>query len=343
MNEQPKVDAPVAEQPKPDAPVAEQPKPDAPLAEQPKPDAPVAEQPKPDAPLAEQPKPDAPVAEQPKPDAPVEKAAAADQAMQQKELFVDPPLSYSDQFMQDHAGRIISDNNIAIIEMIANAYDAGATLVDIEWPQDREQPFSVTDNGTGMTPEELEKRWTTFNYKRAENQGTTVVFPPGTPKTLHRIAFGHSGKGRYAPFCFANSYTVETEKEGKRLKIKVVLTNGGDRPFRLLDPETAASNGHGTRISGIVERNLMRAESLRQLIGTKFLVDSTFKINLNGIPIALLDLAGIETTPLTVAPHGDIKIHFIEHLRAWPYIKTARNYMVVQWQKGRGTGLEQTR
>ena len=160
--------------------------------------------------MNEQPKPDPPVAEQPKPDAPVDNAAAAE-AMQQKELFADPPLSYSDQFMQDHARRIISDNNIAIIEMIANAYDAGATVVDIEWPDDREQPFSVTDNGTGMTPEEFEKRWTTFNYKRAEHQGTAVVFPPGTPKTFHRIAFGHSGKGRYAPFCFANSYTAVTE------------------------------------------------------------------------------------------------------------------------------------
>src|ERR1035437_5053655 len=59
------------------------------------------------------------------------------------------PFTFGTNFLRDHAGHIISDTRVAITELIANAYDAGATAVDILWPGDAPGPFHITDNGTG--------------------------------------------------------------------------------------------------------------------------------------------------------------------------------------------------
>jgi len=45
----------------------------------------------------------------------------------------DVPFAFADRFLQDHAGQIITDPRTAILELIANSYDAGATEILIDW------------------------------------------------------------------------------------------------------------------------------------------------------------------------------------------------------------------
>jgi HSP90 family molecular chaperone len=129
----------------------------------------------------------------------------------------------ADRFLLDHAGQIIGDPTTAVLELIANAYDAGATQVALQWPTERGEQFSVTDNGTGMTKEEFVERWKTLCYDRARRQGMAVVFPADV-KGKKRTAFGRSGKGRFAPFCFSDSYQVVTMKDGKSIEVTVALS-----------------------------------------------------------------------------------------------------------------------
>jgi signal transduction histidine kinase len=75
-----------------------------------------------------------------------------------KALF-DVPFVCADRFLQDHAGQIISEPRTAILELIANAYDAGATEILIDWPEEKGQVLQVADNGIGMTQDEFQKRW----------------------------------------------------------------------------------------------------------------------------------------------------------------------------------------
>ena len=110
------------------------------------------------------------------------------------------PFSFSPNFLRDHAGHIITDSKTAITELIANAYDAGATAVDITWPDDKTGTFAIADNGTGMTADEFSRRWRTLSYDRLKEQGADVEFPPRVPKRK-RTAFGRNGKGRHAAFC----------------------------------------------------------------------------------------------------------------------------------------------
>ena len=57
------------------------------------------------------------------------------------ETTIELPFSFGEGFLQDHAGHIISDPRIALIELIANAYDAGATKVELQWPGEVGKPF----------------------------------------------------------------------------------------------------------------------------------------------------------------------------------------------------------
>src|SRR5438067_13445043 len=99
-------------------------------------------------------------------------------ADQTQGTFEDMQVSFGERFLQDHAGQIITEPRIALLELIANGYDAGATRVEVDWPAERGGEFAVADNGTGMTRQELERRWTTLCYERAREEGESVAFPP---------------------------------------------------------------------------------------------------------------------------------------------------------------------
>ena len=231
----------------------------------------------------------------------------------QTATLFDVPFAFADRFLQDHAGQIITDPRTAILELIANAYDAGATEILIEWPTEKGELLQVSDNGIGMTQEEFQKRWGKLCYERAVEQGTDVVFPPGVTG-IKRKAFGRSGKGRHAPFCFADSYEVTTRKDGEETCVAVGLAAVGNSPFevKLLAQNTKA--GHGTTIKLEIQRHLLAIDELRQLIGSKFIVDPSLMIQVNGVAVELLSLEGLKTEVLHLEGHGDVTVHFIDSI-----------------------------
>ena len=170
---------------------------------------------------------------------------------------------------------------MAILELVANAYDAGATRVEVIWPAEATGMINVSDSGTGMTRGEFYRRWGTLSYSRVEEQGEAVAFPPSTAKQS-RTPFGRNGKGRFSPFCFADAYTVKTTKDGKCTTAEVRLTHGGPKPFDIIFESETESEGHGTTIVTKACRRLLPPETIAELIGSKFSVDPSFAINLNG-------------------------------------------------------------
>lgn len=221
------------------------------------------------------------------------------------------PFSFGEGFLQDHAGHIISDPRIALIELIANAYDAGATKVDLSWPAEAGQPFVLTDNGTGMTRPEFERRWKTLCYKRVNEQGLHAENPNRIPGKK-RVAFGYSGKARHGAFCFADVYLVETWKDGVTIHARVEMTNDHDAPFHCNIESEGKKPGHGTEIRADVQRNLLTEAEVKELIGSKFAVDPTFTILVNSESVQLLNLKHLATTPIIVEPYGEIAVHRID-------------------------------
>ena len=252
----------------------------------------------------------------------------------QLDLFAKSPFVFADRFLQDHAGQIITEPRTAILELIANSHDAGATHIDIIWPTKKGEKFSVTDNGVGMTKAEFQKRWRTLCYDRAAEQGNKVVFPKGV-RGSKRTAFGHSGKGRFAPFCFAGSYDVITTKDGESLHAQVGLASTGTAPFEIRLLAESKKQGHGAEISAVVEKHLLDVEEIRQLIGSKFIVDPSLCIKVNGQQVQLLALEGLKTTPIPVGTHGVVSVHFIDSIE---HHRSARLRGITWWVNQRRVG-----
>lgn len=255
-------------------------------------------------------------------------------ATPQQSLFGNAPFAFADRFLADHAGQIITEPRTAVLELIANAYDAGATKITIQWPTEKGEEFSVVDDGTGMTKAEFEERWKTLCYDRPQKQGTSVVFPQGV-KGLQRTAFGRSGKGRFAPFCFSDSYMVVSWKDGSSFEVRVDLSAVGQTPFDLTLVKETKKSGHGTKVSAAVEKHLLPVEELRQLIGSKFLVDPSLSISVNGNTVQLLALEGLKTKVLDAPPHGSVTVHFIDSIE---HYRTAQLRGITWWVNQRMVG-----
>ncbi|MEP7219803.1 MAG: ATP-binding protein [Bacteroidota bacterium] len=196
-------------------------------------------------------------------------------------------FSFGENFMMHHAGRIITDQRYAIVELVANCWDAGADRVDVTWPLDGGK-LIVQDNGTGMSKSEFTTRWTQLNYNRIFEQGLTVVFPKGT-RTRARSAFGRNGIGRHAMFAFAPIYTVETRK-GSKLTRATVARSSGESPYQVQVIGDEVCQDNGTTLTAHVSEIILAESMVIDLIGSRFVADPEFRVFVNAREVSMMDL-----------------------------------------------------
>lgn len=220
------------------------------------------------------------------------------------------PLKFGENFFSDHAGRIITDPQIAIVELVANSWDAGSGKVEICWPEGLGGQFEIVDDGEGMTEEEFKKRWTMFNYNRRQWQGEFVEC---IEDKRRRRVYGRNGKGRHSLFCFSDKYHVDTWKAGVKSTFEVNKQNRSEEPYHVKPVKKIGSGGHGTRISCIVQRNYINTTEVKKLLGSKFIVDPSFKIYVNNEKIELEDLLKYADHHQRSLPgYGIVCIHIID-------------------------------
>lgn len=186
---------------------------------------------------------------------------------------------------------ITSNNDIALTEFVANAWDAGAHNVSITIPYEEHEEIIVEDDGTGMTDEEFHSRWMTLNYDRQKRQGKEVSFPPDAYGTK-RIAYGRNGIGRHGMLCFADCYTIETWKDNV-CNIYDIGVSYGDAPFKIQKHTVEERAGHGTKIHTFVQRHLPDANAMTDILSARFLYDPRFVVKINGRTIDLSQHKGM--------------------------------------------------
>jgi hypothetical protein len=244
---------------------------------------------------------------------------------------------FGSHFLEDHARTLMSDPKIALVELIANCWDAGANRVDITWPEEPvPEVIEIKDNGTGMTYEEFTQRWRELNYNRRDAQGDDVLFPSDN-KQSKRKAYGTNGKGRHSMFCFSSEYKVETWRDGTCNSFKVIRSQGiAKSPFTITPISRVSKGGHGTIISAELARNYIEVPIVRDLIGSKFATDPLFLIHVNG---ELVELAKIEhlvgTKKITIKGIGDITLHCVDSQKVG---RTSRQHGVAWWVNKRLVG-----
>lgn len=208
---------------------------------------------------------------------------------------MEQPCLFGPNFLEKFVGKaILYDPKVAIVELVANAWDAGAKEVKIIWPSnDNEQMFSISDNGEGMSEIEFLSRWRTLAYDRIQTQGEAVLVD-----NKKRTVFGKNGIGRFAGFCFGERYFVESIKNGELIEYEVKI-GFGQTPFSLTRQKSEKTNKlSGTRVFSREKSNIsIKDEAIRSEIGMRFLTDPSFACYLNGMKV---DFAHIPETNITI-------------------------------------------
>ncbi|MGO8083047.1 ATP-binding protein [Rhizobium leguminosarum] len=247
-------------------------------------------------------------------------------------------LLYDQRFLETYAGAIVTEPSTAIVELVANCWDAYATEVHITWPDAKTgTSFAIEDDGHGMTRDEFGHIWRTFAYNRLAHGGSRIE-PPADVFGAPRSVFGQNGKGRFASFCFASEYTVTSRKNGQEFVCRVHRTENRPLVLEELSFRTEGVIGHGTRIEGTGRpRNVrMSEERARETIGSRFLANPAFKVSINSRPISFGDIPDlISESDLTVPGYGQAKVLHIDTKKS---DKSTKQHGIAYWVQGRAVG-----
>lgn len=114
---------------------------------------------------------------------------------------------------------LIGSDNLAIFELVKNAYDADAeevkiTLNDLNTP---DQSIVVEDDGNGMSLETLQNVWLEIgtDFKRGLKRKPSPVFG--------RISLGEKGVGRLAVHKLGKKIILETQPKGSKESYRISL------------------------------------------------------------------------------------------------------------------------
>lgn len=245
---------------------------------------------------------------------------------------------FDDRFLDRYAGSIISDPAVAIVELVANAWDAYATRVDIVWPERTKGiPFSISDNGKGMTPEQFRRRWKTLDYNRLAEEGSKSTPPADLEGATARGSYGRNGKGRHAAFRFSDPYRVRTWRDGTESTFEV--RRGTTQPFDITEIGSRTGvSGHGTEINATASDGMsLDADAAREIIGTRFLADPNFVVAVDGTLVTFDDIPtrSIQQGVVDIPGLGVVEIITIDSQKA---DRTTRQHGIAWRVKSRLVG-----
>ena len=245
---------------------------------------------------------------------------------------------FDERFLDRHAGSIIHDPAVSIVELVANAWDAWATRVDVVWPEHGEgRTFSITDNGKGLTEQEFRRRWGTFDYNKHAEEGPVAPPPSELAQFAGRRAYGRNGRGRHAAFRFGDPYLVRTWRDGLELTFEVRRDLAKAFDFELIATRPVEP-GHGTEISAPSGMGLgLTAQQVRETLGTRFLSDPNFTVAVDGTVVTFEDVPSdrLSEADVEILGVGTARLTVIDTQKA---DKTTRQHGIAWWVDNRLVG-----
>lgn len=241
---------------------------------------------------------------------------------------------FEEDFLLRTLGAIARSPDVALTELVANAWDAGAAKVEIWIPSELDSEITISDDGSGMTSKQFRSRWMTLAYDRVRHQGNKAEFP-SERKEWRRVAYGRNGVGRHGMLCFSNKYTVETKRNGSGARFIVSTTSGKD-PFVIDSMEEFETEGHGTKLTAAMSRHLSNPDRIREVLAARFLHDPQFSVSVNGTSVKLSEHTGLlEQRKLEIGDGLEVEAFFIDSTKA---ARTTEYQGVAFWVGGRLVG-----
>lgn len=194
----------------------------------------------------------------------------------------------------NHLGIGLYSNVPAVLsEVVANAWDADAKVVDIEISKERGE-ISIFDNGTGMNLEDINYRYLTVGYrKRDEITGLT-------PENRHPM--GRKGIGKLSVFSIADTVEIYSakgeERHAFRMNSKEIENQIKNSDTKVYEPTPLKSeNVNFSKGTKILLKNLKKGfrrteEFSKRRLARRFSIigpKNNFEVKVSGKPITTKD------------------------------------------------------
>ena len=190
----------------------------------------------------------------------------------------------------------------AIGELVANAWDAGATEVRITLPEpDNYDPgtsqIEISDNGCGMDEEQVQNRYLVVGLNRRAQDGDSITVSAEGASPRTRALMGRKGIGKLAGFGIATRMEVESWKEGVSVCFRLNTDDLNADAGEVQDAEIKGDVGpavgkawpSGTRVilASLRHKSPILKEKLIQSLARRFRrrVASEMSIHVNGMPV----------------------------------------------------------
>ena len=105
---------------------------------------------------------------------------------------------------------LITDDEVAIFEMVKNSFDAGASEVVIYFDVDR---FVIADNGAGMSYQDILTKWLFVAYS-SKRSGAAINYRDAAAERTHFA--GSKGIGRFSSDRIGNHLILQTRSQDEK-------------------------------------------------------------------------------------------------------------------------------
>ena len=182
-------------------------------------------------------------------------------------------------------------------ELVANAWDANATKVDITIPDEpideTASEIIISDNGVGMSDMDVREKYLIIGRDRREKEESDKTLPPHERKIM-----GRKGIGKFSAFGIAKEIVVESVKNGDvshfRMNYDTLLAEANHREilFPPLSPTGTVSEGTKITLKHITKFKNRRIsiDTIRRGLARRFAVigeTHDFEVIINGTPISV--------------------------------------------------------
>ncbi len=183
-----------------------------------------------------------------------------------------------------------------VSEMVANAWDADAKVVDVTLPSGSITDGSelvVKDDGIGMCYEDVMNRYLVIGRNRRKEEKSDTS-PSGRP------VMGHKGIGKLSPFGVAKEVCVRSVQDGCAIAFlmdieKMKEAKSGDyHPVKIEDRAVNESSGTTVTLRSLNRSNAIQVDRFRKHLARRFTIIGSrykFAVRVNGKPLAPADRA----------------------------------------------------
>lgn len=133
--------------------------------------------------------------------------------------------------IKDIVGKdLITDDYVAIFELVKNAFDAHATIVNITFENiyNENAKIIISDNGKGMDADDLENKWLFLAYSAKKDGSEDSNFDYRNRIYTNKPFAGAKGIGRFSCDKLGKHLYLETQKLTKDAKAYNLITNWED-------------------------------------------------------------------------------------------------------------------